>query len=136
MKKHYFELDKVESITLTYERETHYKWFPTIPASPKTFLGIKYGMNSEIQAGWSEYLDENGNEKYQRNRTKTSYFEDYKWYRVDDVNKKIYNKAHVTIYLSYKHSLEMQFESTGEAQAYVDDLIESSNKSFHVIINK
>jgi hypothetical protein len=55
---------------------------------------------------------------------------------VDDVNKKIYNKAHVTIYLSYKHSLEMQFESTGEAQAYVDDLIESSDKSFHVIINK
>jgi hypothetical protein len=136
MKKHYFELDKVESITLTYERETHHKWFPIIPASPKTFLGIKYGMNPEIQAGWSEYLDENGNEKYQRDRTKTSYFKDYKWYRVDDVNKKIYSKAHVTIYLSYKHSLGMQFDSTEEAQEYVDSLIEDSEKGFHVIINK
>jgi hypothetical protein len=134
MKKHYFELDKVESITLTYERETHYRWFPIIPASPKTFLGIKYGMNPEIQAGWSEYVDENGNEKYPCQRHQASYFDDYSWYKVTPF--RIYNKAHVEIRLGYKQSFGINFDSTEEAQEYVDSLIEDSEKGFHVIIKK
>lgn len=134
MQKHYFELDKVESITLTHERETEWRWFPEIPARPKTFLGIKYGMSEAIPAGWNEYIDDDGNEYLPSNRRQSSYFENYSWYRVTP--SKIYNKAHVTVYLSYKHSLGMNFNSTEEAQAYVDDLISNSDKKFHVIINK
>lgn len=136
MKKHYFELDKVDSITLTHERETNYRWYPEIPATPKMFLGIPIGTNKAIPAGWNEYVDENGNEKWPNDRTKTSYFKDYQWYRVDDVNKKIYNKAHVEIRFGYKQSFGINFESTEEAQDYVDELISSSDKHFHVIINK
>ena len=55
---------------------------------------------------------------------------------MDDVNKKIYNKAHVEIRLGYKQSFGINFESTEEAQDYVDELISSSEKQFHVIINK
>jgi hypothetical protein len=134
MKKHYFELDKVESITLTYERETHYKWFPTIPASPKTFLGIKYGMNPGFNAGWNDNFDDNGNEKWPWRRTQSSYFDDYSWYKVTPF--RIYNKAHVEIRFGYKQSFSINFESNEEAQDYVDELISSSEKQFHVIINK
>lgn len=133
MTKHYFELDKVESITLTCERETDYKWYPEIPARPKTFLGINYGMHSVIPAGWCDYELE---DQHYGSRKQSSYFKDHSWYRVDEVNMKIYNKAHVHIYLSYKHSLAMTFDSNEEAQEYVDYLIASSDKEFHVIINK
>lgn len=134
MQKHYFELDKVESITLTHERETDYRWCASIPPSPKTFLGIKYGIRPGIIAGWNDNFDKNGNETHQCSRRQSSYFEDYSWYRISPF--RIYNKAHVTVYLSYKHSLGINFESTEEAQAYVDELISSSDKQFHVIINK
>lgn len=133
--KNYFELDKVESITLTYEKESSYRWYPSIPPSPKTFLGIKYGMKPGIIAGWNDYIDEDGNEYRPWNRRQSSYFDDYQWYRIDENNMRIYAKAHVCIYLSYKHSLSTNFKSNEEAQAYVDELIESSDKGFHVIVN-
>ena len=134
MQEHYFELNKVESITLTHERETSYRWMDSIPARPKTFLGFKYGMTPEIPAGWNDSFDKNGNEKFEWDRRTSEYFEQYSWYRVSPF--RIYNKAHVTVYLSYKHSLGMHFDSTEEAQDYVNDLIASSDKEFHVIINK
>jgi hypothetical protein len=134
MQKHYFELDKVDSITLTMERETTYRWCPPITARPKTFLGIRYGMKPEIPAGWNDNFDDNGNEKYPWRRSQTSYFKDYDWYKVTPF--RIYNKAHVEIRFGYKQSFGVRFESNEEAQAYVDELISSSDKKFHVIINK
>jgi len=134
MKKHYFELDKVDSITLNSERETAYRWCPSIPPSPKTFLGIRYGMEPEIPAGWNDNFDDNGNEKWPWRRTQSSYFGDYSWYKVTPF--RIYNKAHVEIRFGYKQSFGVQFESNEEAQEYVDELISSSEKQFHVIINK
>jgi hypothetical protein len=135
MQRHYFELNKVESITLTYEKELSYQWYDEIPASPRTFLGIQFGTKPLIPAGWNDMFDDDGTE-FKRYRKQSSYFADYPWYRISKVDKKIYNKAHVTVYLSYKHSLGVHFESTEKAQAYVDSLIESSDKRFHVIINK
>jgi hypothetical protein len=134
MKKHYFELDKVDSITLTMESESSFRWFPEIPAKPKTFLGIKYGMEPKIPAGWNDNFDDNGNEYRPWNRRQSSYFDDYSWYKVTPF--RIYNKAHVEIRFGYKQSFGVQFDSNEEAQAYVDELISSSEKQFHVIINK
>lgn len=129
MQKNYFQLDLVHSITLTHERETGYEWYDEVPAKPKTFLGIQYGMTKAIPAGWSDY--EGG-----WNRVPTSYFDGYKWYRVDEANKKIYSKAHVDIRFSYKEGIGHNFDSNEEAQKWVDELILSSNKKFTVIINK
>lgn len=135
MQKHYFELDKVDSITLTHETESSYRWFPEIPARPKTFLGFKTGkMYPAIPAGWNDIIDENGKEKYPGNRKQSSYFKDYPWYRVSPF--RIFNKAHVEIRFGYKQTLGLRFESNEEAQEWVDDLIQSSDKEFHVIINK
>ena len=135
MKKHYFELDKVDSITLTNERETGFRWFHEIPSRPKTFLGIKYGMTEVIPAGWNEHVD-NGDEYNYHWRKQSSYFADYSWYRVCNDTKRIYNKAHVEVRFGYKQSLGVNFNSTEEAQEYVDELISSSDKQFHVIINQ
>ena len=134
MKKHYFELDKVDSITLNGERESSYRWFPEIPARPKTFLGIKYGMTEAIPAGWNDCIDEDGNEYRPWKRRQSSYFDDYSFYKVTPF--RIYSKAHVEIRFGYKQSFGVQFDSNEEAQEYVDDLILSSDKQFHVIINK
>lgn len=137
MQKHYFELDKVDSITLTHETESSYRWFPEIPARPKTFLGFKTGkMHPAVPAGWNDYIDDDGNEYRPWNRRQSSYFKDYEWYRVDENANRVYNKAHVEIRFGYKQSLGIRFESNEEAQAYVDDLILGSDKEFHVIINK
>jgi hypothetical protein len=135
MQKHYFELDKVDSITLTMERETSYRWCPEIPARPKTFLGIKYGMTEAIPAGWNDNFDDNRDEYRPWNRKQSSYFDDYSWYKVCDITKRIYNKAHVEIRLGYKQSFGINFIDNTEAQKYVDDLINSSEKQFHVIVN-
>lgn len=137
MQKHYFELDKVDSITLTHETETNYRWFPEIPAHPKTFLGFKYGMNPVVPAGWNDNI-EDGTEYKPRvwSRKQSVYFNDYLWYRVDENAKRIYNKSHVEIRFGYKQTLGVRFESNEEAQEYVDYLISSSDKEFHVIINK
>ena len=129
MQKQYFQLDKVHSITLSYERESDYAWVPEIPARPKTFLGIQYGVTEPIPAGWSEY--EGG-----RWPEPTSYFERYSWYRVDEVNKKIYTKAHVEIRFGYKESIGVRFDTNKEAEDYVNELVNASSKTFSVIINK
>ena len=134
MKKHYFELDKIESITLTHETETSYRWMDSIPARPKTFLGFKYGMEPEIPAGWNDYIREDGTDRYPWDRKTSEYFEEYEWLKV--LPFRIHIKANVSIYLSYKHNLRMYFDSNEAAQAYVDDLILGSDKKFTVIINK
>ena len=135
MQKHYFELDRVDSITLSMERESfNYYWKEAVPARPKKFLGIIIGTLPEVPAGWSEYDEEDENDYLRRKQS--SYFEDYKWYRVDDVAKKLYGKAHVEVRFGYKQSISHNFNSNEEAQAWVDEIIASSNKKFHVIINK
>jgi hypothetical protein len=129
MKKYYFDLDAVKSVILTYESESRYKWFKEIPARSKKFLGLKIGIIPAIPAGWSDY--EHG--KYPK---PSSYFDDYTWYRVDEINKKIWNKAHVEVRFSYKDSTGYNFNSNEEAQAWVDELIMSSHKKFQIIITK
>ncbi len=138
MQKHYFELDKVDSITLTMETESSWRWFPEIPPSPKTFLGIQYGMHPIVPAGWNDNINKDGKEYLHRtwDRKQSSYFKDYQWYRVDELLCRVYNKAHVEIRFGYKQSFGVRFESNEEAQTYVDDLILGSDKQFHVIINK
>lgn len=137
MEKHYFELDKIESITLTAESEASYRWFPEIPAQPKTFLGIKFGMREAVPAGWNEmYSDSDGKEFLDclHYRRPASYFEDTH-YRVCDITKRIYNKAHVSIRLGYKQSFGLRFDSNAEAQAWVDKIVSEMAKEVVVIIN-
>ena len=135
MQKNYFELDKVESITFTTEREdVDYFWKEAVSKRPKKFLGITIGTRPEVPAGWSEYEKEN---EYDLRRRKTEeYFAQYSWYRIDQKTKQIFIKPHVEIRFGYKHCIGQRFESDAEAQEWIDELIATSDKQFHVIINK
>lgn len=135
MNKYYFELSKVESITLYMEREcTEYYWKEEVPARPKKFLGFAVGKYPPVPAGWSDYEEED--EYDYRKRKQKSYFDQYSWYRADEVTKKIFHKPQVEVVLGYKHSISTRFESDAEAQAWVDELIATSDKKFHVIVKK
>lgn len=129
MQKNYVQLDKVRSITLTYEKQSAHKWYPEVPAKPKTFLGIQYSMIKGIPAGWSDYEDG-------WNPQPSSYFNRYEWYRVDEINKKIYHRAHVTIRFSHRDGIGLNFDSNEEAQYYVDELIAKSDKKYTIITTK
>lgn len=134
MKKHYFELDQVHSITFSMERDSEYIWKEAVPPRPKKFLGITIGTKPAIPAGWSEYQEE---EEYEMKRRKqSSYFDDYDWYRVDEKAKKIFIKPHVDVRFGHKEGIGCRYETNEEAQAWIDELIQSSDKQFHVIINK
>lgn len=134
MKKHYFEIDKVKSITLTMERETAYRWYEEIKSRPKKFLGIIIGYHPAIPAGWNEYDDEEAGAY--RYRKSNSYFRECNWCRIDFDQMKIFNKAHVDVRLGDKEGFGNSFESNEEAQAWVDGLIASTDKKFHLIINQ
>ena len=126
MKKYYIELDKIRTIQLTQERETDYRWFDEIPAQPMTFLGIKYSMTEKIPAGWNDFYENEINMSHLRRPS--SYFLDWDCYRVSAF--RIYRKASVTISLGYRESFCEYFESTQEAQAYVDDLLLGLDRKF------
>lgn len=135
MQKHYFELDKVDSITLTLQREsTEYYWKETVPSRPKKFLGFTIGKLPPVPAGRTDYEEED--ESDYRHRKQKSYFDQYSWYRVDENTKQIFVKPYVEVRFGYKQSISTRFDSDVEAQAWVDELIASSDKKFHVIINK
>jgi hypothetical protein len=129
MIKHYFDLDKVSSITLKLEAESEYKWYDEIKPQPKiNFFGIQYGMTEAIPAGWG-YEDSHW-------RYGTSYFDDYKQYRVDLLTKKVFIRPRVTVFLGHKDYYVSYFDTDYQAQAYVDELIIKSTKNFQVIIEK
>jgi hypothetical protein len=128
MIKYYFDLDKVSSITLKLEEESGYKWCDEVKPQPRYFLGFKIGLTRGKPAGWW-YEDED----YRR---ATSYFYDYKSYKVDLVNKKVTLRPRVTVYLGYKDCYTSYFDTDQQAQEYVDDLISKSKKNFQVIIEK
>ena len=129
MTKYYFDLDKVSSIHLRLETESDYTWYDEIKPQPRYFLGFKIGQTEGTPAGWSYYSSG-------RDRTPTQDFAEYKHYRVDLVNNKIFSRPRVTVYLGYRDSYTSYFDTDQEAQTYVDELIAKSTKNFQVIIEK
>lgn len=136
MQKYYFDLDKVDSITLTMEKESGYAWYDEIPARPRKFLGIRVGTIPAIPAGWNEYDEAEHGDWAKSRRKQKSYFEQYSWYRVDETTKKIFHKPHVEIRFGYKKSLGKSFMTNEEAQAWIVKLVSSTDKKFQVIIHE
>lgn len=128
MTKYYFDLDKVSSISYKLEEKSGYKWCDEVKPQPRYFLGFNIGLTKGKPAGW-EYEDDD----YRR---ATSYFDDYKSYKVDLVNKKITYKPRVTVFLGYKDSYTNYFDTDQQANSYVKRLIDNSKKNFQVIIEK
>ena len=128
MIKYYFDLDKVSSISYKLEEKSGYKWCDEVKPQPRYFLGFNIGLTKGKPAGW-EYEDDD----YRR---ATSYFDDYKSYKVDLVNKKVTLRPRVTVFLGYKDSYTNYFDTDQQANSYVKRLIDNSKKNFQVIIEK
>jgi hypothetical protein len=125
--KIYFNLDFISAIHVTMERESSYKWFEEVPSKPKTFLGIPFGKTEVIPAGWSDW-------KSGFDRKQSSYFDEYLWYRVDETDKKVFNKAHVSVHLGPKESVSMNFNSNQEALNWAEGIIIKSGKKLEAVI--
>lgn len=136
MQKYYFDLDKVDSITLTMEKDAGYTWYDEIPARPRKFLGIRIGTVPAIPAGWNEYDETSEGDWAKSRRKQKSYFEQYSGYLVDEKTKKITQKPHVEIRFGYKQSLGKRFMTNEEAQAWIVKLVSNTDKKFQVIIHE
>jgi len=128
MTKNYFETEKIQTLTLTMETLSSMKWLEERPEKICKFLGITISKELRLPAGW-------GYATYRERYTTEELVKEYPYFRADEKTGKVYSKAHVSIYFSYKHSMGARFESNEEAQEYVDELIEQSGRSFNVIIN-
>lgn len=128
MTKNYFETEKIQTVTLTMETLSGMKWLEERPEKICKFLGITISKELKLPEGW-------GYGTHRERFTTEELAKECPYLRVDEKEKKVYNKSYVSIYFSYKHSLGCRFESNEEAQEYVDELIEQSGRSFNVIIN-
>jgi hypothetical protein len=128
MTKNYFETEKIQTVTLSMETLSGMKWLEERPEKIRKFLGITISKELRLQAGW-------GYGTYRERYTTEELAKEWPYLRVDEKEKKVYNKSYVSIYFSYKHSIGARFESNEEAQEYVDELIEQSGRIFNVIIN-
>ena len=57
MIKHYFETDKIQMITVSFESETGYKWYEAVPEKPLKFLGFRVRTEPAKKAGWASYIN-------------------------------------------------------------------------------
>lgn len=128
MTKNYFETDKIQTVTLTMETLSGMKWLEERPEKTCKFLGITISRELRLKEGW-------GYSTYRERYTTEELAKEWPSHRVDEKEKKVYNKSYVSIYFIYKHSIGARFDSNEEAQEYVDELIEQSGRIFNVIIN-
>lgn len=121
--RHHINLEKIEYISITPERENWlYKWVDPKPSRVKRLLGIPICKTKETPAGW--YDISSGEIKNDIS---------YSWMRVDKESKKIFHKANVEIRFGYKDSISFYFNSNSEAHSWVDDLIKDSEIKFKII---
>lgn len=124
--KCHINLEKVEYISITHERENWlYKWVDPKPSRVKRFLGIPICKTKETPAGW--YDISSGEIKNDIS---------YSWIRMDKESKKIFHKANVEIRFGYEDSISFYFNSNSEAHSWVDDLIKDSEIKFKTIIHE
>lgn len=130
--KVYFNLDTITTVHIQLERESSYKWYDAVEPKQKYFLGIPWGKTEGREAGWSQC---EGIYTYGLNSTyPSSYFKEYTWYRVDEVEKKVYHKANVKVHLGPKEYISQQFDSNNEALAWAEDIIKRSGQPLEPII--
>lgn len=130
--KVYFNLDSITSVHVQLETESDYTWHEAVEPKQKYFLGIPWGKTEGREAGWGEW-----DLAYVHDLTSTkpsSYFERYTWYRVDEVKKKVYNKADVRVNLGHKEYISQRFECSADALTWAADIVKKSGKPLEPII--
>ena len=122
MKTTYIDLKLLNQIVLTVKKQTNLEWFEKIPSTHKTFFGIKYGKTNGINEGWGHYrLSTEELLKYHPN------------YEIDEVNKVVYERPMVSLFLENKECFNKYFDTDEEAEEYAFEINQESGKNLYAI---
>jgi hypothetical protein len=122
MKTTYIDLNLLNQIVLTVKKQTNLEWFEKIPSTDISFLGIKYGKTNGINEGWGYYrLSTEELLRYHPN------------YEIDEVNKVVYEKPMVSLFLENKECFNQYFDTDEEAEEYALEINEVSGKNLYAI---
>jgi hypothetical protein len=122
MKTTYIDLNLLYKIAVTVKKQTNLEWFEKIPSTHKTFFGIKYGKTNGINEGWGYY------------RLSTKKLLKYRPdYEIDEVNKVVYEKPMVSLFLENKECFNKYFDTDEEAEEYALEINEVSGKNLYAI---
>lgn len=122
----YVNPSDIVKITIRDKRQLdYYEWHEEIPSKPKKFLGVVYGETIGESKGW--------------NRVRLSNEDLLKHnphYIIDEEKKKVFRKPSVEIDIRDEESLTIYFDTVGEAEIYVNYLIqESEHKLLKIVHN-
>jgi len=120
--KYFINIEKISSITFNKERKNdNYNWYDE--QTTKSW----YGSKTTTPAGW----------RYKKNSSinTTEQLKNVDEYKVDDINKVLYDKAKIDIYLKDQIIYEY-FDTDADALKFIDDLITKSGKPFQVLENE
>jgi hypothetical protein len=122
MKTTYIDLNLLYKIAVTVKKQTKLEWFEKIPSTDISFLGIKYGNTNGINEGWGHYrLSTEELLKYHPN------------YEIDEVNKVVYERPMVSLFLENNECFNKYFDTDEEAEEYALEINEVSGKNLYVI---
>ena len=122
MKTTYIDLNLLYKIAVTVKKQTKLEWFEKIPSTDISFLGIKYGNTNGINEGWGHYrLSTEELLKYHPN------------YEIDEVNKVVYEKPMVSLFLENNECFNKYFDTDEEAEEYALEINEVSGKNLYAI---
>ena len=128
--KIYFDVEKTSVIEVRGEKLMDYEFFPETPYKKNYILFglIPFGGTGYLPARWSS----DGGRFY----TPDEQMRGYSFYRIDEKNKKVYNRAQVTVHLGYKETVSKLFDTTEEAIEWGNHVIETSGKKLELVIDK
>lgn len=128
--KIYFDVEKISVIEVRGEKLMDYEFYPERPYEKKYIL---FGL---IPFGAIEYLPPRWSSDGGRFWTYDTQMRGYSFYRIDEVAKKIYNRAQVIVHLGYKETVSKLFDTTEEAIEWANHVIKTSGKNLELIIDK
>jgi hypothetical protein len=119
--EYHFDARAIVAIHFTKERPSRYVWAPAEPAK-SSFFGLC--KTPAIKEGW---LDPTC---WSESRYTLDELKEYDYILR---NGEIYNKCHITVYLTSKYQVSKTFETETEASAWIEAIKVKAGKIFQVI---
>lgn len=130
--KYEFDIERVIGLSVVERSKTSYGW---LPRKQKTLLfGLiklnKYYPEGYYSSGCYEQCYESG--CYEADSYSADELRKY-GYIVNDIEKKVYNKPYVKVYLESEYNVTAKFETESEAEQWAQELKLKTGKNFEII---
>ena len=120
--KYFLNIEKISTITYNKEKESDFKWVDE--KTTKSWFGLSI---KKTEAGW--------NYKKDPRILSSESLKNKQEYKVDEINKKIYNRTSIDIYIEDRIVSEW-FDTDTDALKWINELIFKSGKPFQVLENE